>query len=133
MYNLRTAQAIQQVSDGKLTILSIHNAVARQLLDKALPQGWDFAPYLVEVSGESVRAWTGFAMSVQFVHNLGIRRGVLAWNQVRMVLGTKDALLLSVRNPATAFACDPCVYNWCGPCRDCQGTACYNTCGLRCQ
>lgn len=125
------AKGIQQVAGSKLALLDLNSAQARELLDQALPQGWDFAPHVVEVDGNRVRAWTEGGMSVQLARTLGVWRALRAWSKVRAVLGAKGALLLSVRNPATAFACDPCVYAWCGRCQPPPGD-CRNPCGLPC-
>lgn len=123
----RIAYGIKKDAGSTLNAIDIHTPLAKQLLDRALPEGWDFSPYLIEISGEQVRAWTGPAMSLRFGQRFGLWRSMQAWKHIQRELGMKGAVMLSIAKPTTAFACDPCTYRWCGPC---YGG--YNTCDLRC-
>jgi predicted DCC family thiol-disulfide oxidoreductase YuxK len=53
------AALIDQCAGPRLTLLPIHSQRAIDLLGRARPAGWTFAPYLLRIHGESVCAWTG--------------------------------------------------------------------------
>lgn len=55
------AAQIENASDHKLLGKSLYAPEAKQWLDRARP-GWKFEPTLVELDGETVRAYTGMAM-----------------------------------------------------------------------
>ncbi len=60
------AAEIEKASGNNLRGLSLYAPEAKELLDRARP-GWKFEPTLVQVDGETVRAYTGLAMRTHMV------------------------------------------------------------------
>jgi len=60
------AAEIEKASGNNLRGLSLYAPQAKQLLDRARP-GWKFEPTLVQVNGDTVRAYTGLAMRTHMV------------------------------------------------------------------
>lgn len=77
----RLAQAIEREAGGWVRARSLRDAEIQALLGRARP-GWTWEPTLLEVAGERVRVWTGFALRVRLVLGLGITR---AWRIARLV------------------------------------------------
>ena len=126
------AATVQDAAGDKLRTLSITDATAQSLLDRAYPTGWTHAPYLIEVEADQVRAWTGLRAALRLGWLLGPRKGMQVWriayrSGVRMPLamsqhpedvsrrtvlkvGATVAAALAVfgLRPPTASACVPC-------------------------
>lgn len=124
---VRLASTVQSTVNEQLTLLSIHSEAAHNLLDKAYPNGWQPAPYLVRVTPRHTRAWDGFQMSARLGWSMGPRKALQTLLHMRRDLGGLRAALLTVRAPIKALACDPCARPGCGRCVGCQ-----NPCGLKC-
>lgn len=60
------AAQIENASGHNLRGMSLYAPEAKQMLDRARP-GWKFEPTLVEVDGDTVRAYTGMAMRTHMV------------------------------------------------------------------
>jgi hypothetical protein len=81
----RMAHAIGESATGKLVLVNISSDAATSILDRAFPGGWKRSPYLVEVRGASVRAWTGTSAKWRLGRLLGPRRSWRAWLVWRQV------------------------------------------------
>ncbi len=78
----KLAQNIEREADGWVRARSLHDADMQALLSRARP-GWTWEPTLLEVEGERVRAYAGFALRVRLVLGLGIKRALRIANQVQ--------------------------------------------------
>lgn len=81
----RMAQEVEEITQGRLDVLPLSNPDMSQWRRQALGDNATWAPTLVEVSGESVRAWTGAAMGMQLRRRVGNRN---TW-QIAKALGTR--------------------------------------------
>lgn len=77
------AETIQRAAGGKLTAISIHSVQARALLDRAYPDGWVHAPYLVAEAPDKVGACTGIALALRLGLLLGPRKARQVWALAR--------------------------------------------------
>lgn len=84
----RLAECVEEAADGRLRALSLLDEHAHWLLDRAYPAGWGFAPYLVAVDGDRVRAWTGRSGAVRIARLLGPRRARRLWAAVKRATTT---------------------------------------------
>ena len=75
------AQQIQDATGDKLQLVSIHSDTANELLGQAYPNGWKYAPYVVAVDQQQVRAWTGFGAALRLGWLMGPRK---AWSVYKL-------------------------------------------------
>jgi hypothetical protein len=59
------AETIRQTARGKIEPLSLRDKKARELLDRAYPEGWTPGPYLIHSRPGHIRAWTGTTAAVR--------------------------------------------------------------------
>lgn len=76
-------ELVQQVAGRRLTAIHIRDSKAVDLLDRARPEGWDLAPYLVFAETDRVRAWTGTAAATRLVALVGLRGAWRIWASAR--------------------------------------------------
>lgn len=69
------AATVEREARGKLKAIGIDSEMARTLLKRAFPNGWDHQPYLLTVRGSVVTASTGPKMMIGLGHLLGPRKG----------------------------------------------------------
>ncbi len=118
---------------NELQVIRLSSNEAKELLDRAYPEGWKPAPYLVFERDEKVETFTGFASAVRLAQILGVKNAWGLWNLARkkrafapkpnettasparrqlLKIGMTLPLIgLAVRagfNPSTAYACNPC-------------------------
>lgn len=74
------AEEIADAAGGKLTPISIREEKAKALLDRACPDGWIRAPYLVVAGKGPVRAWTGLAAAARIATLIGPRKAWRIWS-----------------------------------------------------
>lgn len=138
------ADAAREAAGGRLEAISIRGDLATDLLDRAYPDGWAFAPYLVAVDGDRVRAWTGVASALRLARLVGPLAARRIWSAARrsgvylppgakhsteggptrrgflkLAASTMGALAVVGGSPSRSHACVPCT----------TGTG---GCGLRC-
>jgi predicted DCC family thiol-disulfide oxidoreductase YuxK len=77
------AQSIEGAAAGKLEALSLHDTKAKALLDRAFPEGWDFAPYLVTTDQQEIRAWTGVQAALRLGWLMGPIKAIRVWRLAR--------------------------------------------------
>lgn len=78
------ADFVYKISDKGIITLSIHSKEAIALLDQAYPNGWQYAPYLVQVDHQNnIRAKTGARATLQLSKQLGLRKSWATWNFFR--------------------------------------------------
>lgn len=142
------AQSIQDAAGSKLQTINIREDKAKALLDRAHPNGWRFAPYLVAVRGGEIRAWTGAGLAVRLglllgprkawkIRSLARQRGAMpapGVNPRRNFLKLSGAvaamaasyLALRPASKASAYACGSCTQYQCSS----AGFQCLNTCSV---
>ncbi|WP_125728252.1 bacteriocin fulvocin C-related protein [Kibdelosporangium aridum] len=76
---------IQASANGALTIAGLKERHIQELRERVLGQEPVWAPTLLAVDGENVRAWTGAALSVRMARLLGVR------GSLRVASALKDA------------------------------------------
>lgn len=136
------AQAVGDAAGGKIRAISIRDDRARELLDRAYPNGWAFAPYLVAVDGDRVRAWTGAASALRLARMVGPLNAWSIWRVARrngvylpptgigrqssgvsrrgflkLSAGITGAVAVVGANSSSLYACTPCEplpYPGCG-------------------
>ncbi len=119
--------------------LGLQQAEAKAMLDRAYPNGWEHAPYLVTVSQDRIQAWKGWRLALQLAWLLGPRK---AWKVWTLVSGSRPAVASNSSNAssrrwflkggilalaaalATQFVHPSSVAFACAPC---------DTCGEHCQ
>jgi predicted DCC family thiol-disulfide oxidoreductase YuxK len=128
------AEEIEQGTNHKLSIISIHGSEAKALLDQVFPSGWDFAPYLVCERPQGVQAWKGWGATIRLGRLLGPINALKVWKLAReynvplvidsgkpdpnaamsrrrfLKLGGTTAAVLAAMGLTTkeTFACTPC-------------------------
>lgn len=76
------ADMVHEAVGDTLALLSLRTPEAKSLLDEALPNGWRYAPYVVTVDGDSVRARTGVTATMQLGLWMGPVKAMRVWNEV---------------------------------------------------
>jgi predicted DCC family thiol-disulfide oxidoreductase YuxK len=74
------ARSIESETKSWLTARTLRDEKVQALLDRARP-GWRWEPTLLEVDGDRVRAFTGFAMRARLFTGLGPRQ---AWRVAQL-------------------------------------------------
>jgi hypothetical protein len=91
---------IETVVRGRLTVAGLGDERVRELRRRAYGERPPFAPTLLRVEGDRVRAWTGTALSVRLARLLGLSRSlavVRALNRADVVVhGSRRSLLKAV-------------------------------------
>ncbi len=142
-------EVVQRVAGRKLEAIHIRDSKAVGLLDRARPDGWELAPYLVFAEPGRVRSWTGMAAALRLAALVGPRGAWQIWASARrqgiyLPLGSTTTLGISRRAfvkltvgvsaalvglgllPSTALAChDPCQ---CTNCRLAHSCSYVGTC-----
>ena len=138
---VQLAGIIHDAIGNKLIPIGLDSDLAKQLLDQAYPNGWAFAPHLISVKADRVRAWTGFQLMIQLGCLLGYRqtrRVLTVARQLRVPIVAPSFMMIALLSMLTAgrvgsrwtssvMKCDPCANPGCGQC-----VACVNPCGLYC-
>lgn len=75
------ASAVQSKTEGWLSVRSLRDETIHQLLNRAKPN-WRWEPTLLEIDGEQIRVFTGIAMRVRIMTELG---PVRAWDLAKLV------------------------------------------------
>lgn len=73
-----TAKQIQDEAGETLTVRSIAEPEIQQYLDKALPEGWDWEPMILEVSEDDkdIQVHSGLLMRFRLIQLLGINKAL---------------------------------------------------------
>lgn len=66
------AASVEEAADDRLEVISLDDPVVRRWRRQALGDDAPWAPTLIEVKGESVKAWTGLKMGVVLTKKLGL-------------------------------------------------------------
>lgn len=77
------AASVEEAADDRLEVISLDDPVVRRWRRQALGDDAPWAPTLIEVKGESVKAWTGLKMGVVLTKKLGLS---VTW-RIMQVLG----------------------------------------------
>ncbi|MGP4012754.1 bacteriocin fulvocin C-related protein [Streptomyces sp. 4N124] len=80
------SRLVEQACEGKLEVRPLGNPDVRQWREQALGARAPWAPTLLRIEGDDVRAWVGRAMAVPLVRRLGLRstvRVVRAFGRLR--------------------------------------------------
>ncbi|HYF65016.1 MAG TPA: twin-arginine translocation signal domain-containing protein [Herpetosiphonaceae bacterium] len=128
------AEEIEENTNSKLSIISIHGCEAKAMLDNVFPNGWDFAPYLICERPKGLQAWKGWGATIRLGRLLGPIGAVKVWKLARqynvplvidspkpppgvamsrrrfLKLGGAAAAVMGAMGLTTkeAFACTPC-------------------------
>ena len=150
----RMAETIQRAIGSKILAISIHDAQAQALLDHAYPNGWKYAPYLVEVNGSKVSASTGFPATVRLGLLLGPHKAWHVWRVARNLritifpevealathISSRRRFLKTAAATATALIIDMRSQSGsaalAAPCNPCESVSCrfsYSSCGCTSQ
>lgn len=78
--------------------LGLQQAEAKAMLDRAYPNGWEHAPYLVTVSQDRIQAWKGWRLALQLAWLLGPRK---AWKVWTLVSGSRPAVASNSSNASS--------------------------------
>lgn len=73
------AENIQQAAKSRVTAISIYDDQARELLKRCYPEGWQHAPYLIEVDKGTVKAWTGMTGCIKLGMLMGPLNSLYIW------------------------------------------------------
>jgi predicted DCC family thiol-disulfide oxidoreductase YuxK len=87
----RIAETIGDAGSGKLSLVDINSELGVSLLRRAFPAGWKRAPYLAEVRGDAVHAWTGSAAKWRLALVLGVIGSWRVWRTWRSLRREVDA------------------------------------------
>jgi hypothetical protein len=86
----RMAQRVQAVTGTAVQVRGLSEPAVRQWRERALGPAAPWAPTLLAVAGEQVRAWTGAALSVRLARLLGARRAVRVVRSLAEVQGAAE-------------------------------------------
>lgn len=138
------AATIQEAVGDKLQAVSIRDPWTMSLLDRAFPRGWKFAPYLMTIDQDGVRAWTGVGLAMRLGLLLGPRKAFRVLSMLPRYqpvseleggvrgISRRNALKLSGAVAAALVAVGLRAPIAQGACCQCECSNCFNTDEYRC-